>query len=213
MSVVQMGLLAAIVTPFALSIWVAFVHRPLAPNNSGAPAEAFGASALTHSGFAAETLDLEPIVRAVAHSLRDEAGARSVRVQLAVDPALRARVDRCSLEEALRTAVLTAIQAAPGGQVLITVMTVGGQLHIRITDDGKNNDQRTREGRARDAEELIALQGGSVCVEARPGRATTVTIRLPLSTRSSDILNEMPTMADQAVRIAAGSHMVAAATL
>jgi signal transduction histidine kinase len=198
MSVVQMGLLAAIVTPFALSIWVAFVHRPMVPNNFGAPVEAFGASALTRSGFAAETLDLEPIVRATAHALRDKASARSVRVQLAVDPGLKARVDRNSLQEALRTVVLTAVQATPGGQVLITGMSVGGQLHIRITDDGKNTDQRTRESLARDAEELIALQGGSVCVEARPGRATTVTIRLPLPGGNREELNESPAMADQA---------------
>ncbi len=197
MSVVQMGLLATIVAPFLLAVWCAFAPWPAATDNGGRPVEAFGASVLTRSGFAAETLDLEPIVRAATDALRDEADARSVHVQLAVDPGLKARVDRNSLEVALQSAALTAIQAAPGGEVLITGTTFGGQVHVRITDDGKETDQRTRESLARDVEELIALQGGSVCVETRPGRATTVTIRLSLPGGERETLHATPAVADQ----------------
>jgi signal transduction histidine kinase len=89
---------------------------------------------------------------------------------------------------ALRQTMLTAIHAAAGGQVLVTAMALGSQLHIRVTDDGPGADQLNREALTREAQTLIALQGGSVVVEARPGKGTTVSIRLPLpSTAGQEI--------------------------
>lgn len=198
MSLVQMGMVAAGVTPFALSIWIAFVHRTVAHGLAWAAPEELDTSTVTRACFAAETLDLAPAVQAVAHDLRDPAMARSVRLELAIDPGLKARVDPSALKTVLRDTVRTAIQATPGGQVLISGMMLGGQLHIRITDDGKDTDQRTRESQARDSEALIALHGGSIRVEVRPGRATTVAIRLPLPGDKGGTPNEMPALEEQA---------------
>ena len=197
MSIVQLGLLAAISAPFALSVWVAYVHRPSVLAGECPPSEATTAFALTRTNFATETLDLEPAVRATALTLHNEARAHSVRIQLAVDPGIKAHVDPNALGMALRVAVLVAIHATPGGQVLISGVILGGQLHIRITDDGTDTDQRTREGLIRSAEEVIAPQGGSVGVEVRPGRATTVTIRLPRQGDQDDGRNEVPAMEEQ----------------
>jgi hypothetical protein len=195
MSIVQMGLLAAISAPFALSIWIAYARRPMVIAEEDGASEGFAQS---RSGFAAETLMLEPAVRVAARALQREARANFVQVELAIDPWIKAHVDPNVLGTALRVTMLAAIRATPGGQVLVTGMTLGGQPHIRVTDDGKDTDQLTREGLIRGVGEMIALQGGFVGVEVRPGRATTVTIRLPSAGDRSGAFDETPAMADQA---------------
>jgi signal transduction histidine kinase len=78
----------------------------------------------------------------------------------------------------LRELVATAIYESPGGQVLVSVLPLGSEMHIAVTDDGRGADQRLRETMARGAEQLIALQGGRIAVEAR-AQGTTVTVRMP----------------------------------
>jgi signal transduction histidine kinase len=198
MNIVQLGLLAVMATPFALAIRLAYAHRRSTPETDGEPSDRDAARMPARIGFAAELLDLELAVRAVARTSREPARALSVRIDLAIDPGLKAWVDPNSLQSALRSTVLAAIQATPGGQVLITGMPLGRQAHIRITDDGKNADQGTRESQARQAEELIALHGGSLRVEVTPSRATTVTIRLPLPGDKTEMLIDVPALAEQA---------------
>ena len=60
--------------------------------------------------------------------------------------------------------------------MLVTAHVLREQVHIRIIDDGTSADQRSRESRLREPGDLIALHGGSLAVEARPGRGTAVTI-------------------------------------
>ena len=208
MSIVQLGLVFAICAPFILAIWVAFVHRPPLLVPEAASPDAIGEFALTHASFEAETIDLEQAVRTVADAVGDLSRARSVRVELAIRPGTKVRVDPNALRFALRSTVMNAICATPGGQVLIAATTLGSQLHVRITDDGANADQLAREGLARGATALIALQGGSIAIEARPGQGTTVTVRLPLpgdqgsspgdQGAGSTTLSEMPTLAAHA---------------
>jgi signal transduction histidine kinase len=110
-------------------------------------------------------------------------------------------VDPGALRKALRETMLIAIRAAPGGQVLVTALTLGSQLHIRITDDGLGADQRDREMLTRSAEASIALQGGSIAVEVRPGHGTMVTVRLPLPGKAGEdvyVLKQLPVLAAQA---------------
>ena len=59
-------------------------------------------------------------------------------------------------------------------------MPLGTELNIAVTDDARNVDLATRESMARDAGDLIAMQGGRMAIEARAGFGTTVTVRLPL---------------------------------
>lgn len=120
-------------------------------------------------------------------------------MQLAVKAGLQARVDPNALRIVLRTILLTAIRSSPGGDVLITASSLGRQLRIGVMDDAGQADQRTRESLAREAGELIALQGGSVIVEARPGRGTTVTIRLP-SPAAPEGETETPIGFEQVIR-------------
>ena len=175
MSIVQAGLLLAFCTPFAAAPWIAFTHRArtTARDHAAPIAEPVAI------GFAATMVDLESAIRQAA-LIDTPAGSRRARIELAVSAAAAVHVDPNALETALRDTLRSAIDAAAGGQVLVTTATPGRQLHIRVTDDGPGVDQQRREMSLRAAQTLIALQGGSMTVEARTGRGTTVTIRLPL---------------------------------
>jgi signal transduction histidine kinase len=125
--------------------------------------------------------------------MNTEACSRGVRMQLAVGAAMIVPLHPSVLRMALRDTMLAAIDAAPGGHVLITAATLGRQLHIGIIDDGPGIDQQAREISMRQTETLIALQGGSIAIEARPGRGTAVTIRLPMPVSAeSEASGSMP---------------------
>jgi signal transduction histidine kinase len=201
MSTVQSGLLMALTAPFCLAIWIAFTHRRrVSVGERTATYEVAEAIGL-NTRFEAETVDLEAAVRKVAAALDSLARANWVRIDLALSAAMTVRVDPGALGMALQETMLTAIHAAAGGQVLVTTVTLGSQLHIRVTDDGLGADQQDREMLTRRAESLIALQGGSIVVEARPGRGTTVTVRLPMPGKAGGEVSsftQVPVLANQA---------------
>ena len=186
MDVVELGLIFAISAPFAVAVWMALQDR--AGDHVVYPREIVG-SELRLGRSRAETLDVEQEVRAAADSAADLACAHSVRTRLAVAPGTTARVDPIALRTALRAVIEQAIRTAVGGQVLITAAALGPQIHIRVTDDAADADQRSREAGTREASSLIALQGGSIAIEAAQGRGTTVTIRLPLPGRIDEARN------------------------
>jgi len=185
MSIVQLGLLFAISVPFAVSIWVASRHQPLPAMGLDVTPDDTTALSLSGIGFNAVTMDVEHAVREAATASHAAARAKFVQVELALHAdilhsGIKIRVDPNALRVALETAMGVAIRATPGGQILVTAAPLGRQLHIRIVDDGMNADQRSRESLLRDVETLIALQGGSIVVDAMPGRGTSVTLRLPM---------------------------------
>jgi hypothetical protein len=182
MTTLQLGFLFAVATPFILAVWVARNHRRQAPMRGGSiPREAAGdvVIGLTRAVSAAETLDLEVELGAGMAELEGLAQARFVRLELAVGQGLTVRIDAGVLRTVLRSILGEAIRSTADGQVLVTALALGSQMHIRTIDDGADADQTSREIMLREAGELLALQGGSLAVEARPGQ-TTVTIRLPL---------------------------------
>jgi signal transduction histidine kinase len=204
MSIVQSGLPLALSMPFILAAWIALMHRQRATTSQGnTPYAAVenGSADPVDTGFAVAALDLEAALREAMVAVNSTARTRWVRLELAVGGATSVRVDPSALRTALRDTMLIAIGAAPGGQLLVTALMLGSQLHIRITDDGPGNDQQVREMSMRQTQALIALQGGSIAVEARPGRGTTVTIRLPVPAavdQDASGLMQLDVFADQA---------------
>lgn len=177
MDMVQLGLLIVVSAPFVIAGWAAFLHRQLAPGiNDLSRVE----EEQPPGRFKARPLELAPVVRAVVDGIVPLAREHAVRIDLAVGADMRVHADPNALRMALREMVLTAVRASACGQVVITAAAIGAQMNVRVTDDGRGADQKARESLARGAGELAALQGGSVAVEARPGRGTTVTLRLPL---------------------------------
>lgn len=201
MSVVQSGLLLIPGTPFALAIWITLVHRRRVEASERSTSHHVAEVSGFVGGFAKATVDLESTVMEAAAALGPLVRGHWVRLSQAVSPAMTVQVDPNVLATALRETMMTAVRATPGGQVLVTAASLGRQLHICITDDGRGDDQRLRESLVREAGASIALQGGSVVVQAMPGRGTIVTIRLPLlggESEEIDDLERFPALADQA---------------
>jgi hypothetical protein len=195
MTILQLTLLFVVSAPFCVALWIAFLHR-----SPAAPCGGTGLG-LIDTCFTAESLDLEAEARAAADAAIGLARENFVRIRLAVKPGTNLRVEPEALRTALRTIVDTAVRATPGGQVLLTGMVVGTQVHVRVVDDGVKTDQALRESLVREAGSLIALQGGSIAVETRPGQGTTVTIRLSLPGESGAEVNDFvqePVLAVQA---------------
>jgi signal transduction histidine kinase len=186
MSIVQLGLLFAISAPVAIAIWVASRRRPPPAASLDATPDEMRESSPNGIGLSAETLDVEHAVREVANASHSAAHAQFVQIELAVHSDIKVRADPNALRVALETAMRIAIRATPGGQVLVTSERLGRQMRIRIVDDGMAADQGSRESLLHEVETLIALQGGSIVVEAIPGRGTSVTLRLPMPSGVSE---------------------------
>ena len=159
--------------PFAAALLAASIQRRrLAPGKAGRCWPDCG-------DFAGESIDLSRLLPDIADSLVPLALELNTRIQFAVSPGRTVRAHAGGLAAAVRETMETAIRAAPGGAVLVSVMPLGEQIHIAVTDDAPHADRAAREALARGAEAAIALRGGSVAVETRPGQGTTVTLRLP----------------------------------
>jgi signal transduction histidine kinase len=184
MSIVQLGLLFATLVPVVFAVRVAFSRRRPSQATGNAARHDMGGSVgcyLTRPRSDSETLDLARAVRAAADEVDGLAWAYFVGIDLAVDPGISLRADPTMSRAVLSSTIGTSVRAAPGGHVLVTAHVLREQAHIRIIDDGTSADQRSRESRLREPADLLALLGGSLAVEARPGRGTAVTIRLPLA--------------------------------
>ena len=162
------------IAPFAMALLVASTRR----RRRLAPAEA-GHCWPDRGDFAGESIDLSRLLPDIANSLMPLALELGTRIQFAVSPGRTVRAHAGGLTVAVRETMETAIRAAPGGAVLVSVLPLGEQIHIAVTDDSPHADRAAREALARGAEAAIALRGGSVAVETRPGQGTTVTLRLP----------------------------------
>jgi signal transduction histidine kinase len=181
-SIVQPGILLALCTPFALAVWIASQRTSAAARRTTDWSQIIDDADvdLEAARFEAETIDIAAAIREAASWIEALTRAHAIQIDLAVSPSSTVHADPRALDMALRRTMLAAIQAAPEGRLLVTTQMLGRQLHIRVTDDGPGVDQQVREARLRGAEAVIALQGGSIGVDARPGHGTTVTIRLPL---------------------------------
>ncbi len=176
MRIIYTELLLLLGLPFILALWIAFREWGRVPAGGSAK---FAFPDSLDLDFEAATVGLAAAVAAASEDVGALARARDVRLNLAVDPEIRVHTHTSVLAAILRDTLLAAIQATPGGHVLVTAQILGGQPNMSISDDGTGSDQRLRESLVRDAGALLALRGGSVAVHATPGRGTTVVVRLP----------------------------------
>jgi hypothetical protein len=72
---------------------------------------------------------------------------------------------------------------------LLTAARVGCRVHASVSDDSPAADGAIRLTRLREADRIVALLGGSMEIQARPGEGTTVTICLPDSDPSDSAMN------------------------
>jgi hypothetical protein len=124
-------------------------------------------------------LDLATEAEAVLESLQSVAMRQRVRLEMALEPGLAIMGDQRAFRETLAEIARGAIQQSPCGCVLLTAARTGGRVHASVSDDGPGTDKAMRLRRLRDVRRLVALQGGCLEINVRPGEGTTVTVHLP----------------------------------
>ncbi|MDR3536261.1 MAG: hypothetical protein P4L71_07150 [Acetobacteraceae bacterium] len=126
----------------------------------------------------AGTIDVAAEVRTVLGRVGPEAERLFVRLVSAVQPGLTACAEPCAFRQLLADLVSSAVGRTPCGQVLLAAGAQGGQVQISVSDDGMVIGRHATESTLRGASQLIALQGGSLEIEMRPGEGTIATVRL-----------------------------------
>lgn len=142
-------------------------------NGSGPPREPFTAS------FGSSLLDVEFEAREALRQVDGLAAGNRVRLQIAIQPDLAVRADPHGFRRALIEMLENAIGHSPCGKVLVGGTVHGGRVQIAVLDDGQGPDRLAQEAVLRPAERIVALHGGTLHVETRPGQGTLVVMRLP----------------------------------
>lgn len=131
------------------------------------------------ASFGATSLDLQAEALGALREVDGLAARLSVRLQIAIQPNLSVRADPQGFRRALIHLLESAIGHAPGGKVLLGARHHGGRVQIAVLDDGQGPDRREQEALLRPVECIVALHGGTLQVETRPGQGTLVVMRLP----------------------------------
>jgi signal transduction histidine kinase len=124
-------------------------------------------------------LDVAAEARSVLGQMAAEAAAHLVQLEFATQANLSVHADRYALRFVLSELVGNAVRHAPGGRVLLSAIRLGGRVQIAVIDDGAGPDAAVQEAELREMAQLVALQGGTIDIEACPGEGTTVLVRLP----------------------------------
>ena len=103
---------------------------------------------------------------------------QSVKVDVAVRPGLRVRMQGPILAGVLEELLTIAVQAAPVSQLLVTAVEDGNRVDIAITDDMPGGDAAVRVGRIAPMTQRLKLRGDSLAVHVRPKEGTTMTLSL-----------------------------------
>ena len=123
-------------------------------------------------------LDLE--LRTAAAQALGEAAPRVARMEFAVREGLSLRTARSALRIALTEVVACALRDPSCGRILLAATRQVGRIRITVTDECLATVQAAREAALRGASETIAMQGGSLHIDVRPGEGTTVALHFPI---------------------------------
>jgi PAS domain S-box-containing protein len=148
--------------------------------------------------------ELHPVIEAAADSVRPAAEAKSVSLQLTLDPHVGPVFgDRERLQQIVWNLLSNGVKFTPsGGEVSVTLKRVGSEVEFSVTDSGAGikpeflphvfDRFRQADGSTTRAHgglglglsivrHLVELHGGVVAADSRgPGTGATFTVRLPL---------------------------------
>ena len=127
----------------------------------------------------ARLLHVDTEARLALAGLTDLAARWHVRLELAIQPDLELQMAPRSFHEVLDILLVHAMEAAPGGRVLLGAMRNTGRVQIVVVDSGKGASADVQRAELRSVEETIALLGGRMEIDSRPGQGTTILLRLP----------------------------------
>ena len=123
---------------------------------------------------------LDTELRTAAAQAFGEAAQRVARIEFAVREGLTLRTNRSALRAALIEVIGCALHDPSCGRILLAATRQVGRVRIAVTDDCLTREKSVREAALRSASETIAMQGGSLYVEIRPGEGTTVALHFPI---------------------------------
>jgi len=149
-------------------------------------------SDLARMPFASTAIDVATEARDVLARMAAEAAGYLVQLEVAVQPDLSVHADRLALRAVLSQLVGNAMRHAAGGRVLLSAIRLGGRVQIAVIDDGIGPDAAVQESALREVAQLVALQGGTIEVEAQRGEGTTVLVRLPEPVSASGAPGKIP---------------------
>lgn len=129
------------------------------------------------------TVALEQETRGALTAAGDLARARSVGLQMALEPELLARVDAAEYRACLHDLLIAAIGRARGG-VLVTAARQGTGVEVAVLDDGaalaEPPSGSALDDRAMPLAGVRTIPGGAgLTADYQPGRGTTVRLCLP----------------------------------
>ena len=125
---------------------------------------------------------------------------RLVDMDTALQPGLLVRADKAVVRAALDAVMSESLMCAAYGRLLLSALRLEPWVHITLTDDNAAMGQERREAALRDTAQALALQGGSLTIEAR-SEGGTVTIRLPAALPSADPAFQVTTVQpDKSIR-------------
>ncbi|MEI7712365.1 MAG: hypothetical protein WCI94_13075 [Rhodospirillales bacterium] len=127
----------------------------------------------------ATELNVEAELRAAAAEIVPLLVQNRTRIDVAVRPGLTLRANRSALREILHAVLRRALQDAATEQLLLTAAPEPGRVRIAITDDAQATATAARQAALRDAAALLAIQGGSMHIDVRPGQGTIVALYWP----------------------------------
>jgi hypothetical protein len=117
--------------------------------------------------------------------------SQGVRADVAVPEGILVQLEGTALTGLLERLLATAIDHGGASRLLLTATTVDAQVRISVTDNTEvtNPDLVMRTGDFQDLADQVALLGGGLEIEVRPGCGTTTTLHLPAA---SDHPNDSP---------------------
>jgi len=153
-------------------------------------------------------LDLRLPIRAATDVVRGTLAALPARLelQLPTDP-IHVRGDESALQQLFANLLFNAAQAmTSGGICRVVAESSGDEVEVSVTDSGagisaanlarldtpffSTKSDGTGLGLPI-ARQIVAAHGGSLSIESREGRGTTVLVRLPLGTKRSHDVNDL----------------------
>jgi len=149
-----------------------------------------------------EDVEVAAIIRTVASELEPMVSKHPVKLELDLEPGLRARVDVRGFRQVMVNLVDNSLKFTEQGAVTITTAAGDRQVVVRVADTGigipddqmervfeeftqvDNASTRTRGGTGLGlplSRRLVELMGGTLTLASELGRGTTATVRLPAS--------------------------------